>query len=129
MAETPRPREAKARISKEAVVSPEYFDLAEASRLLEDAAALLAEAESGNDVGPETLTRRLLAEEELAGDAEAEERVSLAIASKETFYGEASALWLAMKEGFDRQDMALIRGAHAGLRTLALQQLGPGEAD
>ncbi len=110
-------------------MSPEFFDLAEAQRLLEDAAALLAEAEAGNDVDPETLARRLRAEEELAGDAEAEERVSLAIASKETFYGEASGLWLAMKEGFDRQDMALIRGAHAGLRTLALQQLGPGEAD
>jgi len=129
MAQAPWRRQEQARISKEAVVSPEFFDLAEASRLLEDAAALLAEAETGNDVDPETLTRRLLAEEELAGDAEAEERVSLAIANKETFYGEASALWLAMKEGFDRQDMALIRGAHAGLRTLALQQLGPGEAD
>jgi len=129
MAQTPWRRQEQARVDKEAVVSPEFFDLAEAQRLLEDAAALLAEAESGNRPDPETRTRRLLAEEELAGDAEAEERVSLAIASKEAFYSEVAALWLLMKEAFDRRDMALIRGAHAGLRTLALRELEGGEAD
>ncbi len=107
-------------------MTPEFYDLSEASRLVCDVSALLAEAESGDGSDPDTLTRRLLAEEEIAGDAEAEESLGLAIASKETFYREVAALWGMMKEGFDRRDMALIRGAHVGLRTLALQQLGGG---
>src|SRR5215213_1586139 len=100
---------------------PERFDMLVASRLVEDVTALLDELAVGDGADPETLTRRLLAEEVLkTRSAEDEERLAQAIDAKETFYREVAALWGTMKVGFDRRDMALIRGAAEGLRTLVL---------
>jgi hypothetical protein len=107
-------------------MTPEPYDVAEAQRLVEDVSALLAEAEAGNSADPETATRL---REQIAGDPEAEERLGRAVASKEGFYREASALWHLMAAGVTGRDMAKVRGAHVGLRTLALAELEGGEAD
>jgi len=109
---------------------PERFDMLVASRLVEDVTSLLDELEVGDGADPETLTRRLLAEEVLkTRSAEDEERLAQAIDAKETFYREVAALWGTMKTAFDQRNMALIRGSHSGLRALALNELEGGDAD
>ncbi len=105
---------------------PEFFDLAEVMRLHADANALVAETEANFGDDPEIVTRRVLAEEEVAGDSEAEDGLRQAIADKERFYTEIAALWKMMGEGSDRGDMALVRGVHAGIRALAMKELERG---
>jgi hypothetical protein len=102
---------------------PEFFDLEEAMRLHADANALVAETEAGFAGDPEIVTRRMLAEEQTAGDADAEDVLRRAIAGKEEFYREIAALWKMMGQGADRGDMGLVRGAHAGIRALAMNEL------
>ncbi len=105
---------------------PEFFDVDEALRLHEDASALIEEASTGNVDDPEMLTRRMLAEEEIAGDETAEEWLARAVEARKEFYIAVAELFAMMKKGGDYRDMARIRGGHAGIRTLTLRELGRG---
>jgi hypothetical protein len=108
---------------------PEFYDAGEALRLHEDASALIAEVSAGSVDDPETLTRMLVAEEEVAGDETAEERLARAVEARREFYVAVAELFAMMKKGADNLDMARIRGGHAGIRVLTLKELERGVVD
>jgi hypothetical protein len=96
-------------------MSPEYYDLREAQRLADNAGALVGEANCDD-----ALLERMLLE---AGAGAAREALREDLLRKGRYYREISGLWILMADGIDRKDMAKIRGAAAGLRSVTLKHL------
>lgn len=99
-------------------MSPEPYDPAVVQDLVLNAHALITESE-----GDDGFLQRLLLDVELAGDREAEERTRELVQKKADYYREASRLWDWAASGIERKDMTTVRGAFAGLRSRALEEL------
>lgn len=86
-----------------------------------DADALVRESRADDH---DVFLQRVLLEAEISGDREAEGQVRAAISRRAAYYRQVGDLWAWMAEGTEVRDMARVRGAHAGIRTAAFQELG-----
>lgn len=108
---------------------PEYFDLKEAGRLLEDASALAAEMRSGDPrpaaavPDPRAPPRRCpgwLCPEALELFWEAQDKAERVA----DVFRSISAHFAQIASALEEQDMARIRNARAGIRSLVMEELG-----